>query len=107
MVYYKCISVYIFTGEAIDLIIFFPFSVNIGNKRHSLYITNTSEAWNALRESALKDSIVSKPPPKKTRWFGKITNMVRFVRRSTIAAGLKVPGDDNPYNDTFIVSVRK
>jgi len=65
-------------------------------------------AWNALRESALKDSIVSKPPPAETGRLRKIANMVRFVRRSSIATGrLKVPSDDISYNDTFIVSVRK
>ena len=50
---------------------------------------------------------MSQPPPKKTGRLRKIGNMVRFVKRSSIAAGLKVPGDDICYNDTFIVSVIK
>ena len=87
---------------------FFSFSVDIGDKSHRLPITNTSVAWNALRQLAQQDSIVSQPPPAKTGRLRKIANMVRLIRRSSIAAGLlKVSSDDNSYNDTFIVSVRR
>ena len=65
-------------------------------------------AWDALRELAQQDSIVSQPPPTQTNRLKKIADMIRFVRRTSAEAGLlKVPGDDISYNDTFIVSVRR
>ena len=90
-----------------ELNIFF-FSVDIGDKCNKLSITNTSVAWDALRELAQQDSIVPQPPPTQTNRLKKIADMIRFVRRTSAEAGLlKVPGDDISYNDTFIVSVRR
>ena len=90
-----------------ELIIFF-FSVDIGDKCHKLSITNTSVAWNALREMALQDSIASQPPQAQTNRFRKVANMIRFVRRTSAEVYLlKVPDDHISYNDTFIVSVRR
>ena len=65
-------------------------------------------AWDALRELAQQDSIVSQPPPTQTNRLIKIADMIRFVKRTSAEAGLlKVPGGDFSYNDTFIVSVRR
>ena len=90
-----------------ELISIFPSSENIGDKCHRLSITNTSVAWNALRESAQRDSILSQSVQGETGRLRKIADMVRFVRRSSIAAHrLKVPRNEISYNDTFMVSMR-
>ncbi|KAL9950833.1 hypothetical protein ACROYT_G043397 [Oculina patagonica] len=74
--------------------------VNVGDR---VAINDTSVAWNALRESANRDRAVLQSISKETGRLRKIADMIRFVRRSSVAAHQgKVSSEEISYNDEFI-----